>query len=79
MKSEVSRCQPDSERICAGLRKPPAQEVLGMERLQAIVRARSAESRAAGDLISSLISDVQGYAAGAPQHDDMTVVAVKVL
>jgi serine phosphatase RsbU (regulator of sigma subunit) len=57
----------------------PAQEVLGMERLQAIVRTRAAEARAAADLISSLITDVQGYAAGAPQHDDMTVVAVKVL
>jgi serine phosphatase RsbU (regulator of sigma subunit) len=57
----------------------PDHEVLGIERLEAMVRSRAAELLPAGDLISSLIKDVQQYSSGAPQHDDMTVVAVKVL
>jgi serine phosphatase RsbU (regulator of sigma subunit) len=57
----------------------PTREVLGMERLEGLVRTHAAELRPAGDFLQSLISDVQQYAAGAPQHDDMTVVAVRVL
>jgi|WetSurMetagenome_2_1015567.scaffolds.fasta_scaffold70405_3 serine phosphatase RsbU (regulator of sigma subunit) len=57
----------------------PAREVLGMERLEGMVRTRLAEQRPSVEFLASLLNDVQLYAAGAPQHDDMTVVAVKVL
>ena len=57
----------------------PAQEVLGAEKLASLIRERLAEPRSAGDLVASVVGGVQQFAAGAPQHDDMTLVAVNVL
>jgi serine phosphatase RsbU (regulator of sigma subunit) len=44
-----------------------------------LIRERLAEPRSAGDLVASVVGGVQQFAAGAPQHDDMTLVAVNVL
>ncbi len=57
----------------------PARETLGNEGLQGILSARVPAGASAGDLLAAVIRDVQRYASGAPQHDDMTAVAVKVL
>lgn len=57
----------------------PSEEMLGGERLTAMIQERAPESGSAGKLVASLVDGIQRYAAGAPQHDDMTIVAVKVL
>lgn len=36
------------------------------------------DSRSASDLITNLLERVDGFTSGAPQHDDMTLVAVRV-
>jgi sigma-B regulation protein RsbU (phosphoserine phosphatase) len=54
-------------------------EVYGTERIEAALRAPGASGLTARELIESLTAAVRLYAAGAPQHDDMTIVVVKVL
>ncbi len=47
----------------------------GEERLEAVVRAqRSQEPRA---LIEGIIAGADDFVAGAPQHDDMTLVVLR--
>jgi sigma-B regulation protein RsbU (phosphoserine phosphatase) len=40
---------------------------------------RACRNRCAAEMIDALIHDADAFAAGAPQHDDMTVMVVKVL
>jgi serine phosphatase RsbU (regulator of sigma subunit) len=56
-----------------------ADEPLGVERLEAMAGDRISAQPAARELVDGLLQDVQRYAGGRPQHDDMTVVAVRVL
>lgn len=51
-------------------------EEWGEERLLAAVRASS--GRTAGEMIPELMRAADAFAAGAPQHDDMTLVIVKL-
>ena len=53
-----------------------AEEEFEEERL--IQALRSGNSRSAADLISALLQKVDGFTAGARQHDDMTLVAMRV-
>ncbi len=54
-----------------------AEEEWGEERLQAAVRV--ARGRPAPELIDALFVEADAFAAGAVQHDDMTVVVVRML
>ena len=54
-----------------------ADDEWGEERLMDAVR--ECRERCAGEMINALIRDADAFAAGAPQHDDMTVMVVKVL
>jgi phosphoserine phosphatase RsbU/P len=36
------------------------------------------DSRSAADIITSILKEVDGFTSGAPQHDDMTLVAIRV-
>lgn len=53
-----------------------AEEEFDEERLIAAVR--SGKGKNASDLIDHIMVDCDAFAAGAPQHDDMTLVVVKV-
>jgi sigma-B regulation protein RsbU (phosphoserine phosphatase) len=52
-----------------------AEEEFGEERLREI--ARRCESRSASDMISCMLARVDAFTAGAPQHDDMTLIVVR--
>jgi len=54
-----------------------ADEEWDEERLMEAVRG--CRNRCAAEMIDALIHDADAFAAGAPQHDDMTVMVVKVL
>lgn len=53
-----------------------ADEEFGEERLMEAVQDCS--GRAAADMIAALLERVDAFTAGAPQHDDMTLVVVRV-
>lgn len=55
----------------------PAREEYGEQRLAASVRAHG--DVAAPQLIRAVIDDVDRFVSGAPQHDDMTMAAVRAL
>lgn len=50
----------------------PAHEELGSERFQALVAAHA--ERPSGEFVTKIIEGVEAHAAGAPQHDDITLV-----
>ncbi|MFN8505778.1 GAF domain-containing protein [Kouleothrix sp.] len=52
------------------------RELFGFERLEAIVRAHGNLPPAA--LIDQIVAAVAGFGGGAPQHDDMTLVALRI-
>ena len=54
----------------------PAGEIFGFERLLAVVGEARAGS--AGQVLQAVLDAVAGFAAGAAQHDDLTVIAVSV-
>ena len=54
-----------------------ADEEWGEERMMESVRA--CQRRPASEMIEEVMRAADGFAAGAPQHDDMTVMIVKVL
>ena len=43
-----------------------------------IATARRCRQRTAAEIRDMLIADAEAFAAGTPQHDDMTVVALKI-
>ena len=55
------------------------EEMFGQERVEEIVRDPSVGGLSASSIIERLTAAVHTYAAGVPQHDDMTIVVVKVL
>jgi serine phosphatase RsbU (regulator of sigma subunit) len=57
----------------------PSREVFGMERLEAVAKRLDARSNSAGTLIKTITDDVRAHMAGSPQHDDMTMVLIRVL
>lgn len=54
----------------------PAHEPYGSERIAAFLQ--SARDGSAESIVGSVVEEVQRWSAGAPQHDDVTIVAVKV-
>jgi phosphoserine phosphatase RsbU/P len=55
----------------------PAEEEWGEERL--IETAKSCDGLSAADMLARLVEGADEFAAGAPQHDDMTLIVVRVL
>lgn len=55
----------------------PAGEEFGEDRI--VTAAREAEGLSAAERVDGILGAVDSFAAGAPQHDDMTVVVVRVL
>jgi sigma-B regulation protein RsbU (phosphoserine phosphatase) len=55
------------------------QEVFGTERIEEVLRQPDIDALPARDIIDRLTVAVRGHAGEAPQHDDMTMVVVKVL
>ena len=55
------------------------QEVFGTDRIEEVLRPGSIDALPAQVIIDRLTTAVQSHAANAPQHDDMTMVVVKVL
>jgi sigma-B regulation protein RsbU (phosphoserine phosphatase) len=55
------------------------EELFGAERVDEVVRESAIDALTPGAMIERLTSAVRIYAAGVPQHDDMTIVVVKVL
>jgi sigma-B regulation protein RsbU (phosphoserine phosphatase) len=53
-----------------------ADEEFDEERL--IESIKTCNSRCAADMITSILERVDAFTAGAPQHDDMTLVVVRV-
>jgi len=56
-----------------------SQEPYGSERLEALLKSIDTGPLPAQEIIHRIVADVQRFAGNAPQHDDMTMVAVKVL
>jgi sigma-B regulation protein RsbU (phosphoserine phosphatase) len=57
----------------------PREEMFGAERVEEAVRGSAIDGFSAEKIIERLTTSVRSYAAGAPQHDDMTIVVVRVL
>jgi len=55
------------------------EEMFGTERVEEVARDGVIGRPDARAIIGRLTRRVHTYAAGAPQHDDMTIVVVKVL
>ena len=55
----------------------PAGEEFGEDRI--IAAARAAAGSGAAELVDRILAAVDAFAAGAPQHDDMTLVAIRAL
>jgi serine phosphatase RsbU (regulator of sigma subunit) len=55
------------------------EEMYGAERVEEVVRDGAIDGLPPAAIIGRLTGAVRAYAAGAPQHDDMTIVVVKVL
>jgi sigma-B regulation protein RsbU (phosphoserine phosphatase) len=53
-----------------------ADEEFDEERLMAALK--KLEARTASEMISQILAEVDGFTAGAKQHDDMTLVVVRV-
>jgi serine phosphatase RsbU (regulator of sigma subunit) len=54
----------------------PAEEEFGVARLQELLRTNA--HRPAADLCRRVLETVDGFRAGSPQHDDMTLLIVRV-
>jgi sigma-B regulation protein RsbU (phosphoserine phosphatase) len=55
------------------------EEMFGAERVEEVARESVIDGLTPAAIIGRLSAAVHTYAAGAPQHDDMTIVVVKVL
>lgn len=55
------------------------KEPIGPDSVATYLAAMQTESLAAQQILEAFVTYVGGYAANAPQHDDMTIVVVKVL
>jgi len=54
-------------------------ELFGSERIEQTVRGLDVKTLSAEAILRSVTQSVQGYVGTAAQHDDMTMVVVKVL
>jgi len=56
-----------------------SREVFGAERVEELFRRPELPTLAATDILNMMVREVRQYTGDAPQHDDMTMVIVKVL
>jgi serine phosphatase RsbU (regulator of sigma subunit) len=56
-----------------------ARETFGNERIEKLIAGLSIENLSAQQIVDAVTREIQGFAGSAPQHDDMTMVVVKVL
>jgi serine phosphatase RsbU (regulator of sigma subunit) len=56
-----------------------SHEVFGAERVEELFRRPDLPTLAATEILNMMVREVRQYTADAPQHDDMTMVIVKVL
>jgi len=56
-----------------------ARNLYGEERLLQLLERLDVGALSAREIRDAIFNDVQQFTASAPQHDDMTVVVVKVL
>ena len=56
-----------------------ARDMYGEDRLSRLVRTMDTSALTARAIRDAILHDVQHFTASAPQHDDMTVVVIKVL
>jgi sigma-B regulation protein RsbU (phosphoserine phosphatase) len=54
------------------------QELFGNERMEALVHDSSVASLPARDILDRMVGAVRAHAGAMPQHDDMTMVVIKV-
>ncbi len=54
------------------------REQYGTERLQSLMEQMNIPSLTAKQIVEAAVADVRAFAGGSPQHDDITVVVVKV-
>jgi sigma-B regulation protein RsbU (phosphoserine phosphatase) len=55
------------------------KRLYGEERLFTILRAANIQALTSRQIIGALLDDVRKFTGTAPQHDDMTVVVVRIL
>jgi serine phosphatase RsbU (regulator of sigma subunit) len=55
------------------------QDAFGTERMERVLADPAIDSMGAGDMIAHVTTAVRTHAGAAPQHDDMTMVVLKVL
>jgi sigma-B regulation protein RsbU (phosphoserine phosphatase) len=55
-----------------------AKEFYGEERVQSLLRSLTVESLTSREIRDALLADVHRFVGAASQHDDMTVVVVKI-
>jgi serine phosphatase RsbU (regulator of sigma subunit) len=56
-----------------------ARETFGPERIERAVASEDFGGLSAGQILQRLTDEVQAFAGTAAQHDDMTLVVIKVL
>lgn len=55
------------------------RDAYGTERVEAVAGAPTLDGVPAAEIITTLMQDVRSFAGDAPQHDDMTIVVIRVL
>jgi sigma-B regulation protein RsbU (phosphoserine phosphatase) len=56
----------------------PQRELFGQERLQRILERPDLANRSAQEILDAFVAEARRFAADTPQHDDMTMVVVRV-
>jgi serine phosphatase RsbU (regulator of sigma subunit) len=56
----------------------PQRELFGQERLQRILERPDLANRSAQEILDAFVTEARRFAADTPQHDDMTMVVVRV-
>lgn len=55
------------------------RELFGAERIQRILESSDIDGASAARVLERCVAEVQKHASGAPQHDDMTMVVIRVV
>jgi sigma-B regulation protein RsbU (phosphoserine phosphatase) len=55
------------------------REIYGTERIERCIRNLSRQSLTAGAMLENISEEIRSHIGDAPQHDDMTMVVLKVL
>ena len=55
------------------------KEVFGLDQLESVVKRPEMETLPAGDILQYVTREIRLHVSAAPQHDDMSMVVLKVL